>query len=216
MDGRGESELLPNDIISTIVDYIVSLLQQYNYLILFPLEVVEGPLVAMASGFLSSLGYLNFFVVYVLIVAGDVTGDCLYYALGYFGRVKLVERWGRYIGINVEQVQKLETHFINHSRKTLVIGKLTHAIGALVLVTAGMAKMPFWKFVWYTFLPTLPKSLILILIGYYLGESYVKISTYLDYTSLGSVLLVIIFVATYIIMKKIGKKYADKDIKTSD
>jgi len=79
-------------------------------------------------------------------------------------------------------------------------------------VAAGIARVPFRKFVWYNFIPTLPKSLILILIGYYSGESYVKISSYLDYAAIGTVIAAVIFIVIYFMMRKVSKKYADRDI----
>lgn len=146
-----------------------------------------------------------------MIVVADIVGDCMYYALGYYGRQKFIEQWGHFFGITMERVEKLEKHFAKHSGKTLIIGKLTQGIGEVVLFTAGVAKVPFWRFVWYNFISTLPKSLILLLIGYYLGESHAKISTYIDYTAIGTVALTVIFIVVYFVMRNIGKKYEEKD-----
>lgn len=191
---------------------IIILLTAYKYFFLFPVAIVEGPIVTIIAGLLSSLGHLNVFIAYIVIVVADIVGDCIYYAFGYFGRQRFVERWGRFLGITAEHVKRLEAHFAKHSGKTLIIGKLTHAIGGVVLVTAGVAKVPFWRFVWYNFISTLPKSLILLLIGYYLGESYAKISTYLDYTAIGTVALTLIFITVYFVMRNMSKKYEEKEI----
>lgn len=105
----------------------------------------------------------------------------------------------------------MEKHFEKHSGKTLIIGKLSHAVGGVVLVAAGTARVPFWKFIWYNFIPTLPKSLILLLIGFYFGRFYIKINTYLDYTAIWTVVLAVIFILAYLAMRKISKKYEDKN-----
>jgi membrane protein DedA with SNARE-associated domain len=191
---------------------IIILLIAHKYLFLFPFTVIEGPIVTVIAGFLSSLGYFNVFIAYGIIVIGDVAGDCLYYALGHYGGQRFVERWGRFFRVTRENVEKLENHFRNHSGKTLIIGKFTHAIGGVVLVAAGMAKMSLWKFIWYNFIATLPKSLILLLIGFYFGETYNKINRYLDYTAIGTIGLAIIFIGIYFIVKKVGKKYEEKNI----
>lgn len=189
---------------------IIILLIAHKYLLLFPFTVIEGPIVTIIAGFLSSLGYLNAFIAYGIIVIGDIVGDCLYYALGYYGGQKFVGRWGRFLRITQENVESLEEHFKNHSGKTLIIGKFTHAVGAVVLVAAGMAKMPLWKFIWYNFIATLPKSLILLLIGFYFGETYNRISKYLDYTAIGTISLAVIFIVIYFIVRKASKKYEEK------
>jgi membrane protein DedA with SNARE-associated domain len=191
---------------------IIILLATYKYFFLFPVVVVEGPIITVIAGFLSSLGHLNIFITYMVVVAGDIAGDSMYYAFGYYGRRRFIERWGRFLGITLERVQRLEKHFKKHSGKTLITGKLSHAIGAVVLVAAGIAKVPFGKFFWYSLLSTLPKSLILLLIGFYFGEAYNKIKMYLDYTAIGTIGLAILFIAIYFITKKVSKKYEDKNM----
>lgn len=194
-----------------LLQNIILLLTAYGYLLLFPVAVVEGPIITVIAGFLSSLGIFNVFIAYGVLVAGDIAGDVAYYELGYFGRQRFVTRWGRFLGITQERLQQLESHFDKHAGKTLIIGKLSQGIGGAILLAAGMAKVPFRTFVLYDFLPTLPKTLILLLIGYYAGESYVKISSYFDYAAIGTLAAAVIFVVVYFVMRRLSKKYASKD-----
>lgn len=186
---------------------IIQGLIYYKYWILFPIVIVEGPIITIISGFLSSLGYLNIFIVYGVVVFGDLAGDIIYYASGRWGRSWLLERWGRYIGITADRIRQMEKHFENHSGKTLIAGKLSHAVGGVILVTAGVAKVPFWKFVWFNFIATLPKTLVLLLIGFYFGRAYAEFSRYLSYTSFAMVALALLFAIIYLIMRKVSKKY---------
>jgi membrane protein DedA with SNARE-associated domain len=177
-------------------------LVQYKYVVLFPIMIVEGPIITVIAGFLSSLGYLNLFVAYSVVVMGDVVGDSLYYLAGRWGRMYLFRQWGRSIGITMERMIQLQQFFTKHTMKTLIVGKLSHAIGAPVLVAAGMAHIPYWKFLGINFLATLPKSLLLLLIGFYFGQGYAKIDTYLDYTALGTVVLAMLLLLCYPIIKR--------------
>ncbi|MGA8848790.1 MAG: VTT domain-containing protein [Dehalococcoidia bacterium] len=194
-----------------LLQQIILLLTTHKYLFLFPVAVVEGPIITVIAGFLSSLGLLNIFIAYAVVVVGDIVGDIMHYAFGYYGRQKFVKRWGRFLGITLERVEQLEKHFEKHTGKTLIIGKLSQVVGAVVLVAAGIARVPLRKFIWYNFISTLPKSLILLLIGYYSGESYVKISSYLDYTAIGTVVAAVIFIVIYFMIKNVSKKYVDKN-----
>jgi membrane protein DedA with SNARE-associated domain len=194
-----------------LLQQIIPLLTAHKYLFLFPVVVVEGPIITVIAGFLSSLGVFNIFIAYAMVVVGDIAGDVMYYALGYYGRQRFIKRWGRFLGITLERVEQLDKHFEKHTGKTLVIGKLSHGVGGVVLVAAGIARIPLRKFVWYNFITTLPKSLILLLIGYYSGESYVKISSYLDYAAIGTVVATVIFIVIYFVMRKVSKKYAGGD-----
>jgi membrane-associated protein len=194
-----------------LLQHIILLLTAYKYLFLFPVVVVEGPIITVIAGFLSSLGIFNIFIAYGVVVVGDIAGDIAYYELGYYGRQRFVTRWGRFLGITLERLEQLEKHFEKHSGKTLLIGKLSQGIGGAVLLAAGMAKVPFRKLVLYDFIPTLPKSIILLLIGYYAGESYVKISSYFDYAAIGTIVASVIFIVVYFMMGRVSKKYAGRD-----
>jgi membrane-associated protein len=194
-----------------LLQHIILLLTAYKYLFLFPVVVVEGPIITVIAGFLSSLGIFNIFIAYGVVVVGDIAGDIAYYELGYYGGQRFVTRWGRFLGITLERVEQLEKHFEKHSGKTLIIGKLSQGIGGAVLLAAGMARVPLRKLVLYDFIPTLPKSLILLLIGYYTGESYVKISSYFDYAAIGTIVAAVIFIVILFMMRRVSKKYAGGD-----
>ncbi len=159
---------------------IISLLEYYGYALFFPIAVIEGPIVTILASFIASLGYLNVFIVYAISIAGDIVGDCIYYAIGRYGGRKFFDRWGKYVGVTEKDVAKLEKHFKKHTRKTLIIAKFTHGIGAVFLMAAGAARVPIGEFVLFNFLPTLVKSLGAVLIGFYFGRAYASIAHYLD------------------------------------
>ncbi len=189
---------------------ITLLLIQYGYYLIFPIMVVEGPIITVIAAFLASLGYFNVFVVYALAVLGDFVGDSLYYFLGHWGRRGFINRWGHYVGITKERIARLEKHFHRHSGKTLILGKLSQNFSGIFLVTAGIVKMPFWKFTWFNMLVTVPRSFVLVLAGFYFGQAYTRINRYLDYTTLIITAAAILLVAIYLIAKKVSKKYEGK------
>jgi membrane protein DedA with SNARE-associated domain len=188
---------------------ITQWLLNYRYLILFPLIVVEGPITVITAGVLSSIGLLNFFAVYFVAIIGDLAGDSLYYAAGRYGR-KHLDRWGRFIGLPKERLEKMETHFNAHGGKTLVAGKLSHAIGAIVLVSAGIARIPFRKFIFFNFWATLPKSLVLLLIGFYFGNTFIHLQRYFDFAWLGTLIITLLLLGVYLILRKTGKKLEEE------
>jgi len=183
---------------------ILGLLIAYRYAIFFPLTVAEGPIVTIIAGFLVSLGYMNFLLVYIIAVVGDVVGDVLYYALGRWGSGRIFRR-GSFLGIKAEQLKKVEVHFDAHAGKTLLFGKWTQSVGAIILTAAGMAKMPLDKFVFYNTAGSIPKSLALMLIGYYFGRAYQQIDKYFGYASLVMLLITATAVAIYLLIKRFRK-----------
>jgi len=161
-------------------EQIIPWLLQYKYFAIFPLAFFEGPIITVIAGFLSSLGYLNFLVAYLVIVIADLTSDLIYFWLGEFGGRRFIAKRGRYFGIASKQAERLEKYFRRHSGKMLFLGKLLHGVGTVFLVAAGLAKMPFLKFIFYNSLATLLKSLILLVIGFYFGQAFATINIYLE------------------------------------
>lgn len=180
------------------------MLAAYTYVVLFPLTIVEGPIVSILAGFLCSLGFANLYLVFPMIVAGDIAGDCLWYAVGRWGRKGFGGRWSKYLGVTPERLRRIEQHFDSHSGKTLVLGKLTHGLGALVLLGAGVAGVRLRRFVVFNLLATVPKSLALLLVGYFLGQAYGKAASALNYVALGMVALAVLSLVAYVIPRRLA------------
>ena len=88
---------------------IFKLLFTYSYLILFPLVVVEGPIVTIIAGFLVSLGFMDFIPTYLTIVSGDLVGDFVYYSAGRWWLNKTYKGVLNFFSIDMKIVRKLET-----------------------------------------------------------------------------------------------------------
>lgn len=183
------------------VETIVILLLRYQYWILLPAAVVEGPIVATLSGFLVSLGVFQILPAFLILVAGDILGDTLYYALGFWSRVRGIPSWLKYIGITEDRVRKLESYFDAHGEKIVLLSK-TQAIGAAILFSAGVGKMPFRKYLLYNALGTIPKVLLFGLIGVYFGKGYSQIKIYIDYAGMASFLLALFLIGIYVFVRK--------------
>lgn len=181
---------------------ITELLIQYKYFILFPIVAVEGPIITVAAGFLVAMKYLHFYGAFFIVVAGDLTGDILHYALGRWGREKIINRWGHYFGISSERLEKIEDHFKENTGKTLILAKTFHGIGGIFLIAAGVARISLPKFIWFNFLGTVPKTLILISVGFYFGYAISTIKSYLELIAAVFIGAGIVAVLTWLYFKK--------------
>lgn len=181
-------------------------LVKYRYLLLFPITVIEGPIISVIAGFLAAQKLINPFLAYLIIVCGDIAGDIFYYYIGKWGASGFWGKWLRFAGFNREKISKLEDHFVLHSGKTIFLSKISHGIGTIFLMAAGAGKMPLGKFILYNIYGTVPKSLILILIGYFFGQAYVRINAYFDYVAAGTFLVALILLIGYLLIAKKIKK----------
>ena len=180
----------------------------YRYGFLLPGMIIEGPIVTIIAGFLASQGVLGFWASYGVAVIADLIGDTLLYGAGFFGGRRFIRRYGKYVGLNEARIEALEGHFKKHSGKTILLGKLTHGIGAAILAAAGIAKMPYKKFIILNFFATLVKSLILLVIGLYFGRAYEQANSYLNLFALGGLLLVPLALFLFIVPRKLVKYFA--------
>lgn len=162
--------------------HLLRFLIQYKYQLIFPIAVLEGPIITIISGFLISRGYLSFLPTLIIVFCADMLSDSFFYALGRHAR-KFVEKI-RFLKISENRLKKLESHYEEHPRKTITASKASYGIGALLLVAAGASKMGYNKFVEYITPANAVKSLTLLLIGYYFGKAYRQLGTYLGYYAL--------------------------------
>lgn len=177
----------------------------YRYAVYFPITIIEGPIVTIIAGFLSSLGYLNFIVIYLIAILGDLVGDIIYYFIGRWGGGRIVKK-GKFLWVKLEQLTKIENHFKSHAGKTLLFGKWTQHLGAPILVASGMSNMPIGKYLFFNLAGTIPKVLIFILIGYYFGQAYDKINKYFGYASLSMAVALILVIIYFVIVKSVKSR----------
>jgi membrane protein DedA with SNARE-associated domain len=193
------------------MDYLALLLTKYGYFILFPLAAIEGPIVSLVVGFLIYLGYFQFLPAYALLILGDLIPDTAYYYLGRFGnKEKLIEKYGArydFISGNFKLVEKL---WQKHGRKTMFLGKLAYGLSVPFLISAGLIKMPFRKFISYTFPVTLFQYGVLMTIGYALGNSYQIAEQYIQDVYVIIAAILILFVVCYIFLMKYARGQIEK------
>ena len=186
---------------------VVTLLQQYQYALLFPIAVIEGPIISVIASFLVSISQMNFWIAYAVLILGDLLGDGLLYALGRWGSNSILPKFGPRIGITPQRMARVEEIFRKHNIKTLLFGKWSHTFGLIILTAAGATKQKFSKFLLINFIGTVPKSLFLILVGYYFGQGYQKINSYINDAVWIMGAAVVLGIGFYYLITKLAKKY---------
>jgi membrane protein DedA with SNARE-associated domain len=177
------------------MDQLVSLITQYGYLILIPLAVFEGPVIALVAGFVVSLGYLKPVPVYLILIFGDVIPDIMYYYVGRFGnRRKLVEKYSARFGVIARNLKLADKLWRDHGKKTMFFSKVAYGLSTPLLISAGLINLPLRRFIAYALPVTLAQHTILLSIGYGLGNSFQLAVSYFRYVELGMALALIILI----------------------
>jgi membrane protein DedA with SNARE-associated domain len=152
---------------------ITHLITEYRYLILIPLSVIEGPIVAFAAGALVPLGYFNLYVLGAFFLVVDMAKDAFYYSLGYWGGRSGWAHWllGK-IGVRTEHLEGIRELWEKNPGKTMFIGKLSYGVAATFVVLAGTVKMPLKKFFGWGAVVAISQYWTLLLLGYFFGTSF--------------------------------------------
>ena len=161
--------------------------------------IVEGPVVMMASGFLYSLGQFHFVPMYLALVTGDFIADIGWYLLGRFGTRHAIFRYGRFIGLTPEALSKVENLFLYYHQKILIISKLTLGLGfaVVILMTAGMFKVPFKNYVILNLVGGFIWTAFLLTVGYFFGNVFTIIPGPLKIVFVLFIFIVFILVIRY-------------------
>jgi membrane-associated protein len=195
------------------MDHIIQLLVEYRYIILFPLAIIEGPVLAMIFGFLAKFGTFSFLYSYLILMAADLVGDAMWYAVGYYWGEKFLIRFGHYFGIGNKERAVVNMFFQKYHSAILIISKLTMGLGLpfVTLVTAGIAKINFKKYMLINFLGQIIWTGALMFIGFFLGNFYITI--YGKFEAISAVplfifLFAVVFGVGKYIRKTVLKKYS--------
>src|SRR5438309_10624704 len=96
-------------------------LNHYGYLAVVGLVLLEdfgvpgpGETILILGAVYAGTGRLNVFLVALLGFCGAVIGDNIGFAIGHFGGRRLVERYGRYVFLTPERLDKTTVFFERH------------------------------------------------------------------------------------------------------
>lgn len=177
---------------------VLALLQAHGLAIVAFLSLLEGPIVSVIAGYLGKLGYFTFGTLVPVLVAGDLLGDIGFYAMGRYGYHRIPDWLLRRLGLRKGSMRALRGQFARRGGRILTVGKLTHAAGAAVLVSAGAARMPVLPFLFYNTLATVPKVAVFVAIGAFFGQAHEAISVWIGRTTLGLLAILVIAVGAWV------------------
>ena len=205
------------------MNFITSLLSNLNYGTILLLMLLESTVVPVPSEFVvtpaayhAASGQLDVWLVILFATIGaDLGASINYFVALYVGRPVIYSfansRWGHLCLLNQEKVEKSERYFDDHGVVATLTGRLIPGIRHLISIPAGLARMNYWKFLFYTTIGAGAWHSILAGLGWYLHaivpeeQLNDKISEYAEYIKLVIILLVVAALA-YFAMKAWLKK----------
>ena len=133
----------------------------------------------------------------LLATVGSLVGALVGYAIGAWGGRPLLDRYGRYVGIGAEDLDRADRWFGRWGSWAVFLGRMVPLVRTFVSYPAGISRMPMGRFVLFSTLGSLPWNAALIYAGFVVGENYPQIEAALkpyEYVIYLAVLLVVGFV----------------------
>jgi membrane protein DedA with SNARE-associated domain len=148
-------------------------------------------------------------VVVIVGVVGNLVGSWIAYAVGYFGRVELLERYGAKIHIKPSHIAAADRWFERRGEITVLLARLLPIVRTFISLPAGVARMNFWRFTLFTAIGCIPWVLALAAAGDALGHNWKKVHHYFQYVDY-VVLALIVAAVAYWVYRRIRRRPEDE------
>jgi membrane protein DedA with SNARE-associated domain len=134
--------------------------------------LVPGETIVIVSGVLASWGYFGLARLIAVVAVGAIVGDNVSYRLGRQFGLGWFDRYGRRVGFDRAQLDRVQRFYDRYGGAALVLGRFVGFVRPLVPFVAGTAGMPYPRFVAYNALAGALWAVVTVLIGFFLGESW--------------------------------------------
>jgi len=148
----------------------------------------------------------NYLLTVAFATAGSLVGALVGYAIGAWGGRPLLDRYGRYVGIGADDLDRADRWFERWGSWAVFLGRMVPLVRTFVSYPAGIARMPIGRFVLFSTLGSLPWNAALIGAGFIVGENYPQIEAAIKPYEYVIYAVVIALVALVIVRWQLGKR----------
>lgn len=192
-------------------------LNNYGYLAVFGLVLLEdfgipvpGETMLILGAVYAGDGRLNVVLVGLLGFLGAITGDNIGFAIGHFGGRPLVERYGRYIFLTRERVDKATGFFERQGGKIIIVARFIEGLRQANGIIAGISGMHWLRFVAFNAIGAALWVTVWTTLGYVSGSHitsiYNAISRYSAYFGIALGVLLVAYVGRRVVRARRAKR----------
>jgi membrane protein DedA with SNARE-associated domain len=195
-------------ITDSVAQFAVDVVHDLGLAGVFLLMVAESACIPVPSeatmlfaGFNVSNGEYSLLAATAAGVVGNLVGSWLAYALGYYGRIDLLEKHGRKLHVKTSHLEWADRWFERHGDATVFFTRMLPIIRTFISLPAGVARMPFWRFTAFTLAGCVPWVFMLAFIGKQAGDRWESWKDSLHYVDYAVVALVVVGIA-YLVLRR--------------
>jgi len=186
-----------------LVQFAVDVVDKLGLPGIFALMVAESACIPIPSeatmlfaGFNVAEGHWSLLLVVCVGVLANVVGSWIAYAVGYYGRIDLLEKHGAKLHIKPKHLAWADSWFERYGDATVFFSRMLPIIRTFISLPAGVAKMPFWRFTLFTLAGCVPWVFMLTFIGREVGDNWERWKDklhYVDYAVAAAIVIGIVF-----------------------
>ena len=195
-----------------LVEFATNVVADLGLTGIFILMLLESACIPIPSeatmlfaGFNVAEGEYSLLAITVVGSLANLVGSWVAYAVGYFGRVELLERHGRKLHISARQLAWADRWFERYGGPTVFFTRMLPIIRTFISLPAGVARMPFWRFSVLTLAGCVPWVLMLGFIGVQAGERWERWKDSLHYVDYAVVAGAVVTVAVLLLRRRQGR-----------
>ncbi len=171
-----------------LLNFILPHITDWGYYVVFVMAFLEtsafiglavpGETVIVLAGLCAGSGLLNVWAIVGVASVGAILGDTLGYLLGYHYGEFFFHRYGHYFFFKRHYVEEAREFFRQHGGKAVFVGRFIGWLRAFAPVVAGMARMPYHRFLVANVCGGVAWVTLFTLIGYFVGTNWNTIEKY--------------------------------------
>ncbi|HET7386391.1 MAG TPA: DedA family protein [Nocardioidaceae bacterium] len=192
---------------------LAPVLNQYGYLAVGGFITLEdfgvpapGETILIAAAVYAGAGKLNIALVVVIGIVAAVVGDNIGYAIGTFGGRRLVTRYGKYVLITEERLEKAEHFFERHGGKVVVVARFIEGLRQVNGIVAGTSAMTWRRFVVFNVIGAAlwvgTWSAVGYLAGSHITAIYEQITRYSLYVAIVIAVVIVAFIVRAVVRRR--------------
>jgi membrane protein DedA with SNARE-associated domain len=160
---------------------------------------VPGETVLIAAAVYAGAGRLNVFAVGLVAVLAAIVGDNIGYAIGFFGGRALVLRFGKYVRLTDERLDKAEAFFARYGGVVVAGARFIEGLRQANGIVAGISRMAWPRFLAFNALGAVLWVGVWTSVGYLAGNNITPIYNGVTRYSLYLLIALAVLVAAFIV-----------------
>jgi len=155
--------------------------------------VIPGEIGVLLGGVLANQHKVSLTAVFILAIAGAIIGDSIGYEVGKRYGNRLLAALPDWI-VDDEQQEKAQNIMRKYGGRAVFVGRFTVAARVMVPGLAGLAHIPYRKFLFYNALGGALWASAFVVLGYAVGSQYPRVEHYATVVGLVLIGLIVAYV----------------------